>query len=101
MPKDASALHGHQLHPAIEACTVGEDFRLDRALVAYDCAGSIAHAMMLRKTGVRTVGKMAYELPDGTLKRLLAIPLKWARAAHTDCEVSRWNIHSFSPIRRS
>jgi len=52
MAEDASTLHGHDLHPAIKAFTVGEDYRLDRALVAYDCAGSIAHAMMLRKIGI-------------------------------------------------
>jgi argininosuccinate lyase len=52
MPKDASTLHGHELHPLIKAYTVGEDYLLDRALAPYDCAGSIAHATMLRKIGI-------------------------------------------------
>ena len=52
MPRDESTLHGHRLHPAVKAYTVGEDYLLDRALLAYDVAGSIAHAMMLEKIGV-------------------------------------------------
>ncbi len=43
----------------VEEFTVGEDFRLDQALVPYDCLGSIAHARMLGRAGVLAEGEVA------------------------------------------
>ena len=45
---------GYELDALIEQFTVGEDPLLDAALIAYDCAGSIAHAKMLAAIGVLT-----------------------------------------------
>lgn len=70
MSKDESTLHGHELHPAIKAYTVGEDYALDRALVVYDVAGSIAHAMMLKKIGILRQAELA-ALTQG-LRRIAA-----------------------------
>ena len=35
---------GYELNREIESFTVGDDYLLDRRLVKYDCAASIAHA---------------------------------------------------------
>jgi len=43
---------GYGINKKIEHFTVGNDFELDEKLVAYDAAGSIAHAMMLKKIGI-------------------------------------------------
>lgn len=43
---------GKKIHPTIEKYTVGNDAKLDQALVVYDCLASIAHAKMLGKIGV-------------------------------------------------
>lgn len=43
---------GYQLHPEIEAFMTGDDPILDRALIPYDCIGSIAHALMLKKIAI-------------------------------------------------
>lgn len=43
----------------VEEFTVGADFRLDQALVPYDCLGSIAHARMLGRVGVLDDGEVA------------------------------------------
>lgn len=37
---------------AVESFTVGDDWIVDRRLVRWDCAGSLAHARMLHKIGV-------------------------------------------------
>lgn len=44
----------YPLDRLIEAFTVGEDYRLDRELVASDCVASIAHGDMLRAIGILT-----------------------------------------------
>lgn len=43
---------GYKLDELIERFTVGNDFILDKALIYYDCIGSIAHAQMLLKCGI-------------------------------------------------
>ena len=45
---------GYGLDALIERFTVGEDYALDRRLVAADAVGSIAHALMLERIGVLT-----------------------------------------------
>jgi len=40
---------GHEINKKIEHFTVGEDYKLDEKLVAYDAIASIAHATMLKK----------------------------------------------------
>ena len=45
---------GYKLDPAVEQFMTGDDPELDRALLPYDCLGSIAHAFMLRKIGILT-----------------------------------------------
>jgi argininosuccinate lyase len=45
---------GYRLDHEVERYTVGDDYRLDLALVRYDCIASIAHAGALRKAGVLT-----------------------------------------------
>jgi len=49
---------GIALDKRIEAFTVGNDYRLDRALVKYDCRASIAHARMLCRIGILTKGEL-------------------------------------------
>ena len=51
---------GYDLDADIESFTVGDDHVLDRRLVKYDCAASLAHARALRKAGLLT----AKELKD-------------------------------------
>lgn len=43
---------GLPLDPALHRFTVGQDYLLDRRLVAYDALGSAAHARMLAHTGL-------------------------------------------------
>ena len=45
---------GYSLDENIERFTVGNDASLDKALIAYDCLGSMAHAQMLAKIGIIT-----------------------------------------------
>lgn len=43
---------GYELDAVVEQYTVGEDHILDRALIRWDCVGSIAHAEMLCAIGI-------------------------------------------------
>ncbi|HPZ08675.1 MAG TPA: argininosuccinate lyase [Candidatus Eremiobacteraeota bacterium] len=43
---------GIELNKLIEDFTVGNDYILDKKLIPYDCRGSIAHAMTLKKAGI-------------------------------------------------
>jgi argininosuccinate lyase len=43
---------GYDLNKLVEAFTVGNDYLLDRELVASDCLASIAHARMLHTIGI-------------------------------------------------
>lgn len=45
---------GYQLDPLVETFMTGDDPILDRALIKYDCLGSIAHAKMLAEIGILT-----------------------------------------------
>ena len=60
---------GYGIDPEVEQFTVGEDYRLDAALVRADCLGSAAHAAMLAKIGVLTVRERGRLLKG--LKRVL------------------------------
>ncbi len=56
---------GYKLDQLVETFMTGDDPRLDRALILYDCVGSIAHAKMLEKIGILTheeSGQLAKEL---------------------------------------
>ena len=57
------------LERLIERFTVGDDFRLDAALVAADCAASLAHATMLAGIGVLTAAELG-ELRAALLEAL-------------------------------
>ncbi|KAF0124777.1 MAG: argininosuccinate lyase [Elusimicrobia bacterium] len=50
---------GYDLDRDIESFTVGDDYLLDRRLVKYDCAASLAHAGALRAAGLLTAGEYA------------------------------------------
>lgn len=43
---------GYDLNKDVEKYTVGDDFKLDKALIRHDCAASIAHSKVLLKAGV-------------------------------------------------
>jgi argininosuccinate lyase len=45
---------GYRLDKDVERYTVGDDYRLDQALIRYDCDASIAHAGALRQAGILT-----------------------------------------------
>jgi len=45
---------GYELDGVVEEFTTGEDYRLDMALVKWDCIGSVAHASMLNTIGILT-----------------------------------------------
>jgi argininosuccinate lyase len=45
---------GYKLDQSVESFMTGDDPVLDRALISYDCMGSIAHAKMLAKIGILT-----------------------------------------------
>ncbi|MFC2049320.1 argininosuccinate lyase [Chlamydiota bacterium] len=45
---------GYKLDRLVETFMTGDDPVLDRALIPYDCMGSIAHAKMLAKIGILT-----------------------------------------------
>ena len=49
---------GGELNKDIESFTVGDDYLLDLRLVKHDCAASLAHAKMLRKTGLLTQAEL-------------------------------------------
>jgi len=53
---------GYDVNKEIEKFTVGNDYLLDQKLVYYDCLGSIAHAKVLKKSGI---------LNDSELKNLI------------------------------
>ena len=57
------------LEQLIERFTVGDDFRLDAALVAADCAASLAHATMLAGIGVLSAAELG-ELRAALLEAL-------------------------------
>ena len=46
-----------ELHPVVEAYTVGIDYVLDQKLLGYDIEASKVHAAMLGKTGILTVAE--------------------------------------------
>ena len=50
---------GVPMHSLIERFTVGEDPRLDLALVGADCLASMAHAAMLEKIGILSAAELA------------------------------------------
>ncbi|MDA8131397.1 MAG: lyase family protein [Elusimicrobia bacterium] len=62
---------GYDLDKDIESFTVGDDYLLDRRLVKYDCAASLAHARALRKAGLLTSGELK-EIIAG-LEEILAL----------------------------
>ena len=43
---------GYEINDVLEAYTTGDDWRLDAALIKWDCVGSMAHATMLAKAGI-------------------------------------------------
>lgn len=45
---------GYKLDPLTEAFMTGDDPVLDKALIAFDCIGSMAHAKCLEKVGILT-----------------------------------------------
>ncbi|NLO91662.1 MAG: argininosuccinate lyase [Elusimicrobia bacterium] len=59
---------GKKLAPAIERFTVGNDYLLDQKLLPYDCDASLAHAAMLKKTGILSASELA--LIERCLKRV-------------------------------
>lgn len=61
---------GYQLDRDVEAFMTGDDPMLDRALIPYDCLGSIAHAKMLCKIGVITE-KESKDLTKGLTEIIL------------------------------
>jgi argininosuccinate lyase len=61
---------GYSVDAEVERFTVGEDARLDRALVRADVLGSMAHATMLARIGVLTDGERDRLL--GGLRAVLA-----------------------------
>jgi len=65
---------GGELNKAIESFTVGDDYLLDRRLVKYDCAASIAHAKMLRRIGLLT-GRELGDLEKG-LREIMRLDAK-------------------------
>lgn len=72
---------GYEFNQDIETYTVGDDYLLDRRLVKYDCAASLAHARMLHKIGVLT----ARELADLSM----GLHAVMAMQAEGDFEISR------------
>ena len=48
----------YDLNKEIEKFTVGNDYLLDKKLVKYDCIASIAHAKMLKKTGILNASEL-------------------------------------------
>lgn len=50
---------GYQLDEIVESFMTGDDPQLDKALIVYDCQGSIAHAQMLTKIGILTSDECA------------------------------------------
>ena len=65
---------GGELNKTVESFTVGDDYLLDRRLVKYDCAASIAHAKMLRRMGLLTKRELA-DLEKG-LKEIIRLDAK-------------------------
>lgn len=62
---------GYTVNAAIEDYTVGEDYKVDQALVQWDCIGSIAHAAMLTTIGILT--KDEFRALKKELKNIIAL----------------------------
>lgn len=62
---------GYRLNSAVERYTVGDDYRLDAALIKHDCVASIAHAGALRKAGVLSESEKRRLIRE--LRRILAL----------------------------
>lgn len=65
-----------QLHPLVEAYTVGEDYLLDQELLPYDIQASIAHAKMLRE--MKVLSEEEYETAKRGLEEIHAL---WEKGA--------------------
>ncbi len=46
------------LDKAVEAFTVGDDYKFDQELLPYDCVASMAHTRMLHKIGILTASEL-------------------------------------------
>ena len=60
-----------KLHPMVESFLSGEDIVLDGALVKHEAASSLAHARMLKKTGMLSAAEFAQA--EKGLKEIIAL----------------------------
>jgi argininosuccinate lyase len=65
---------GYRLDSAVERYTVGDDYRLDAALVKHDCLASIAHAGALHKAGILSLSEKRRLVRE--LRRILSLDRK-------------------------
>jgi len=68
----------NNLHPLVEAYTIGEDYILDQKLIPYDIKASLAHAEMLYKT--RILSKTELEKTKKGLNEILSL---WQKGKFT------------------
>src|SRR6185295_7509030 len=68
---EATDAQERSLAEAVELFTVGDDWQNDQKLLLWDCLASIAHARMLRKIGLLTVGELA--ALEGGLREIAAL----------------------------
>jgi len=61
---------GGELHPLVEAYTVGDDYLYDQKLLPYDIRASLAHAEMLKKIGV--LSSLELKTAKEGLKKILS-----------------------------
>ena len=75
---------GYEINDVLEAYTTGDDWRLDAALIKWDCAGSMAHATMLAKAPEYVVSEAIRRmLPKSKLARVMLTKLKvYASSEH-------------------
>ncbi len=60
---------GYELDALVEEFTVGNDYLLDMELIPADCAGSVAHARMLKSIGILTADEL--DAAEAGLARIL------------------------------
>jgi argininosuccinate lyase len=60
---------GYEPNKEIEKFTVGNDYILDKALIKWDCLGSIAHASMLKK--IKIINGKEFNKLKSTLKEII------------------------------
>jgi len=79
---------GCKIDELVESFTVGDDYKLDRELIFYDCVGSIAHARMLKKISILDANELESIVKE--LKNVIAL----SKTNSFEIKVSDEDVHT-------